>query len=600
MPVLKIQGFSGTIPVTGDRALPDGFAAESFNTWLYGNELRGARPPKDVIAIQTTTRTVLRVPRNTPYPTASDPIPPPSFIGNDTWKQFQEHDVDIVRGQLVDDLYDRWYFCSPLGGPKFNTYARMVTGLPDYKLGVPGPNTDIAADGTNADAPVIVSIVGGAAPMVTRAYVYTWVNEFGEESSSSLPVIGAGNFDAVWTIGNIKDPPALGVDYPAYTKKRVYRTVTGASGQTTFYRVSEHVIGATLPDGGWTSETTFADNTAVMTDAVLVNQLRLESISWAPPPPNMKGWIAMPNGFLVGFDDSNIYMSEQYHFHAWPPEYKIATEYPIVGLGILGETCVVCTQGFPATITGAKPATCSLTKATTGEPCLSRGSIVSTPQGIVYASHNGLIMISPQGIENITSKLITRDEWLSKYEPAYIRAQRYQNGYLSLRMKDAPGNRSAFFLDPTELRVALTEFTDMQDLRNVNVDFWSGEVFLVFDGMLKRWDAPSETDLMPVQWKSKEFQFPYQENFGAYAIYWDDDRFSNYPFGVSVLPVDQKVRFKVYADRRVVYDQLVPKNGRPIRLPAGFKADIWQFEIRARAPVYSMHVASTVKELRSA
>ena len=103
----------------------------------------------------------------------------------------------------------------------------------------------------------------------------------------------------------------------------------------------------------------------------------------------------MPNGFLIGFDGNNIYMSEAYHFHAWPAEYKQATETPIVGLGVLGQTCVVCTQGYPATVTGTKPATCSFTKATTGEPCLSRGSIVSTPQGVIYASQNGLILVGP-------------------------------------------------------------------------------------------------------------------------------------------------------------------------------------------------------------
>ena len=110
----------------------------------------------------------------------------------------------------------------------------------------------------------------------------------------------------------------------------------------------------------------------------------------------------MPNGFLVAFDKpvpdtagvlvggNNVYMCEAYHFHAWPPQYKYATETPIVGLGVLGQTCVVCTQGYPATVTGIKPASCAFTKATTGEPCLSRGSIVSTPQGVIYSSQNGL------------------------------------------------------------------------------------------------------------------------------------------------------------------------------------------------------------------
>ena len=320
----------------------------------------------------------------------------------------------------------------------------------------------------------------------------------------------------------------------------------------------------------------------------------------------------MPNGFLVAFDKpvddaatpanriggNTIYMSEAYHFHAWPAAYKYATETQIVGLGVIGQTCVVCTQGYPATVTGSKPATCSFTKATTGEPCLARGSIVSTPQGIIYASQNGLVQVGPNGIGNVTESIITRDEWLTKYAPIHLRSVRYQNGYLALRMPPLPAARSGFFLDPTSLNVALTEFSDFEDIRGICTDFWSGEVLLIREGELLRWDTPSD-ELMPVRWLSKEFQYDYQENFGAYAIYWDDSRYSDDPWGAGVLPIGKHVQFAVYADRRKVYDQDVPRNGRPVRLPSGFKADIWQFEIRARAPVYSLHVAATMKELRN-
>ena len=175
---------------------------------------------------------------------------------------------------------------------------------------------------------------------------------------------------------------------------------------------------------------------------------------------------------------------------------------------------------------------------------------------------------------------------------------RYQNGYLALRMPPLPAVRSGFFLDPTSLDVALTEFSNFEDIRGVCVDFWSGEVFLLRDGEVLRWDTPSD-ELMPIRWRSKEFQYDFQENFGAYSIYWDESRYSDDPWGSGILPVDKKVQFTVFADRRVVYDEDVPRNGKPVRLPSGFKADIWQFEIRARCPVYSLHVGATVKELRN-
>jgi hypothetical protein len=580
MPVLNVKDFSGIIPVKGDRAIPDAFATVSVNTWLYGSELRGIRPPEDLIACQTVTRSVFRIPKRSvggdpAFPTL---VPPPSYLGDSVWVQFTDPDTDVVKGQLVEDSFERYYFCSPTTGPMFNTYARLRDGLPMYKLGVPAVPSDAAHQ-------VGISVAGGAAPVVTRAYTYTWVNIYGEESAPALPVTAAGNENGTWNISGIDDPTTQFTGYADYQKKRLYRTITGASGQTTYYRVAEIASGTT----------TYADT---MTSAVLAGNLKLESTSWAPPPATLKGFIAMPNGFLIGFNGSDIYMSEAYHFHAWPAEYKQASETPVVGLGVLGQTCVVATQGYPATITGSKPATCSFTKATTGEPCLSRGSIVSGPAGVIYASQNGLVLVGPSGIQNVTEQIITKDDWIRNFAPQYIRAVRYQNGYLALRNLPSPNPRTGFYLDPTDLKVALTELSDFGTCVNLNLDFWSGEVFWLAAGMVKRWDVPSN-NLMPVQWRSKEFQFPYQENFGCYAIYWDEARFSSFNWGTGIMPTTEHVRFKVYADRKVVYDQIVQRNGRPLRLPSGFKADIWQFEIKARAPVYSMHVASTMKELRT-
>src|SRR4030095_10426319 len=150
MPVLRIQDFSGVVPVKGDRAIPDGYATESVNTWLYGSELRGVRPPVHLTDLLLTTRKVLRVPMGTvggdpAYPSV---IPPPSYLGDSTWIQFEDQDTDIVKGAPVDDKLHRWYVCSPSLGPEFNTFDRMKLGLSNYKLGVIGPDTTITAGAT--------------------------------------------------------------------------------------------------------------------------------------------------------------------------------------------------------------------------------------------------------------------------------------------------------------------------------------------------------------------------------------------------------------------------------------------------------------------
>src|SRR5262245_45351351 len=121
MAVLRIQDFSGIVPVTGDRAIPDNYATKSINSWLYGSALRGIRPPDEIIALTVGTKKVMRIPKRTPgalgagYPPTY--VPPPSYLGDSVWKQFTDPDTDIVRGQLVNDQFERWYFCSPTTGP---------------------------------------------------------------------------------------------------------------------------------------------------------------------------------------------------------------------------------------------------------------------------------------------------------------------------------------------------------------------------------------------------------------------------------------------------------------------------------------------------
>jgi hypothetical protein len=49
-----------------------------------------------------------------------------------------------------------------------------------------------------------------------------------------------------------------------------------------------------------------------------------------------------------------------------------------------------------------------------------------------------------------------------------------------------------------------------------------------------------------------------------------------------------------------VYDADIAASGREIKLPSGFKADIWQFEFSGTAELQAFLIATTAQELRSA
>ena len=175
-------------------------------------------------------------------------------------------------------------------------------------------------------------------------------------------------------------------------KKRIYRTVTGASGVTT-YRLLEEIPVAT---------TTATDTSP---DADLGEALL--STLWDPPPEDLEGLIGLPNGIMAGFVGRDIFFSEPYQPHAWPRDYVQVSAYDIVGLASFGTTIVVGTKGRPYLITGAHPATIVMVEQELRQPCIAKRSFAHVgQQGVVYASPNGIVLVGPGGAE-----LISRDAY---------------------------------------------------------------------------------------------------------------------------------------------------------------------------------------------
>ena len=134
------------------------------------------------------------------------------------------------------------------------------------------------------------------------------------------------------------------------------------------------------------------------TDAVIALQLQLPATNYFPPPTNLEGLLVMPNGMVAGFVDNEIWFCEPYYLHAWPPGYTITTDFPIVGLGLTSGVVVACTAANSYIAAGTSPGQMSMVKCAPPDPCLSRGSIVSTDDGVFYESTNGLIRLTNTGV----------------------------------------------------------------------------------------------------------------------------------------------------------------------------------------------------------
>lgn len=595
MGAFKLNVFGGMVPAVDDRLLPDTAAAHSENTWLYKGRLSGIPQPTLVRACTEGTSKVFRIPNG---------LPDAAHIDDSTWLEFANPDTDVVRAPVIGDEFERYYWASSTGVPMYNTAARVANGDDPWILGIPQP------------AACSITVVGGSATVVARSYVTTWVSAYGEEGPPSDPTVVADNPDGSWnltlTAASADDLGGAGDDrYLTHT--RIYRTVTSDAGVATYYLVAEIAIG-TL---------SYSDT---LSDTVVAANNQLESTAWSAPPEDLAGFTMMPNGILVGWRDNELWFSEPYRPHAWPAAYVQVVDYPIVGLGVINQTLVVCTQGYPAFATGISPANIVLSHTRNLEPCMSRGSIVSAPGGVYYASPNGLIFATLSGVTNTTYDLISKDEWDRFIALTSVRAGLLGNAYYAFgsaqagsfdedgfdtdafAQEDYDGAYSGFMLDLANRSVAFNVMSHPLAAVNVTNDPWSGELFLVkSDGNLYRIDLSDDAPRPHVYlWRSKIFQSTSDRNFGAIQLFWEVP--TNAPADLGDAPATPgSAEFpeltgtygvvRVYADGVLRFTRQLTTSGEVMRLPSGFKASFWQIELETYVDVLSVQMATSMKAL---
>ncbi len=587
------------VPAVDDSLLAPVNAALAQNTWTYSGCVVGIPQRKLLYSLVDNAATkVYRIPNN-----YTDAI----HLEDSVWMEFAHSDTDVLRTQVVDDTFDRYYWASPLDVPRYMTLAQIEAAAPAlagaYILGIPAPGT-------------ITGIVSGgvSATLKSVAYVQTFVSAYGEEGQPSAPKIyTAEKIDAIFTITfDQPDPNDLGVNRNI-THMRLYRTITAANGTTTYFFLTEQPVGTV----------NFADNAGTTTDAVLAFNAQLESTNWSGPPSDLQGWVSLSNGIVAGFRSNEIWFCEPYRMHAWPAIYTLAVEYPIVGLGVQNNALVVCTEGFAYTINGASPSSMSLQKIAGLTPCTSRGSIVSSVEGVYFSTPGGLALVTPGGIVITTKELIRKDEWNARVELNTLRAAQVGPAYYgfgqeilgvfqqdafqldAFQQDDFSGALNGMLIDPTSSTVAFNELTTSIPITNVMTDVWSGEVFVIQNAKVRWLDISDQTQVKdPYLWRSKIFQAGNKQNFQAAKVFFtvlsSSPTLNPVPVTgvVQTLQEDQYGLFRVYADGELKFCRELRRSGEQFRLPSGFKADMWQVEIEARVQVDSIQIATSPTELK--
>lgn len=592
MVALKVSAFGGAIPAQDDRLLPENNAAESRNCFLDSGAIQGMRVPKLLHTLTSpSAQYAFRIPL-----AGSDRL----HLNSSLWMEFDDPDTNVLKSPVANDQFERFYFVSPTQQPSYNTKARIANGDPAFVLGIPAP----------PNAPGVVAS-GGSGSQETRAYVTTWVSAYAEEGPPSPAILVTGYVNGSWdvTLTPAAPPDTTGRNL---SKVRLYRTITALSGDTTYYLVAE------LP----MSTTNYSDVTSSL--ALSSNSI-LQSADWGAPPSDLEGWVSMPNGMIAAWKDNEIWFCEPFRPHAWPAAYTTSIDAKVVGLGVVGQTLVVCTDGFPYAASGINPSNMAFSKIATFEPCMSRGSIVSTANGVFYASPNGIVLAAYGIVQNASIQLATKDRWLEKVRPETLRAARFGASYYAwgtpvfgsfqqdtfqndaFDMYDYEYAFSGILVSLTDPRIAWTDLThNVGTTTNVSQDLWSGELFLIRDGAVYWLDPTYSAEQGSFLWRSKIYQLSYIRNLGALRVRFDKSsmspQFVQNPTRDTSFPQDfgpgKYGVFRVYADGKLVMAREMRDDGEVMRLPTGFKASDWQFEIEARVRVYNLEVGSSVRELR--
>jgi hypothetical protein len=603
---IALKEFSGIAPRVGPTNLAPNQAQKARNVKLQSGELRPWRRPLFTYAPSgSVTGTIYKM------------VNPSS--GASRWLEFSG-DVNVVAGPIADVSEVRVYYTGDTTPRKTNWALATSNGagtkpFPNayLQMGVPAP----------AAAPTL-SASGGSGGTETRAYVYTYVSTFGAVQEESAPspaaTVTCNVTGATVVVSAFSTAPTSAAGYNI-TSLRIYRTI----GSLYTYVGQVTVSPSTGAASGSFSDTT---NTANLIGVPLT------SLYYTPPPSGLQGLVAMPNGILAGFVGNQVWFCEPYLPHAWPSAYMMTVGAPIVGLGVFGQTLVVCTTSNPYLISGSTPGGMSQEKLPLPEPCVSKLSIASDMFGVLYASPNGVVSVGPGTMDVISRPLMTRDEWQT-YTPGTMKGAIYQNMYLLFYTTSGDAGALVLMRGDTPPLVTLET-----EARAVFVENSTASVYVVSpdDNLIYQLDADPVNNLF-YEWTSKRFILPSPQNFAALQVHADWTYLTDtgaYNASIAEIiaanqaiwaagPINGAINTRVLntgtlngsllaelpsaADLRnitaiVLGDDVqitaVGLTGDdPVRMPAAGKAYNYEVKLTGNAPLRTFAMASAIQELKA-
>lgn len=547
----RLTTFGGRAPKIYPRLLPDDMAQTATNTRLDSGRLEPWKGNQSVsispvasYSISASTKTLFKY---------SDTI----WIGSN-------EDLNIVRSPIAEDPHERLYITG-MGGS--TGYPRMTTAASNsgvgngtyYRLGLPVPDAFVSVSATGQ------TTKANSEEPVSRAYVYTLVSYFGEEGP---PMVATTS-----SIIDVYSDQTATVTFPSaptgnynLTHKRVYRTDTNGNFRlvatltlsTSSYhdQKTESQLGEVMPSGNWDAPP--------------------DDVSASHIDGPMLGLISLPNGVLAGFVGQTVMFSEAFMPHAFPDEYKLTVKSDIVAIAPLEIGVLVLTKEKPALISGSDPSSMSMVEIDSTLSCLSKPSVVDMGQSVIYASPDGLVSATGNGLQLITEEILSRDQWQA-LEPSTMIGFFYEGCYVGFYETSTASK--GFIFDP---RGGKNSWVDLGFHATAGFnDLESDELYLVVSGSVVKFAASTNANVFT--WRSKKVYSPRPINPAVAKVDCESYTFST--------------TFKLYADGVLKHTQSV-NNNNIFRLPSGYKAKEFEIELEGTFAVNEVCIYESAEEMR--
>lgn len=546
MVAIRINRFGGIAPKLNPRYLPDQRAqtATNVDTTRSGSLLPLDGTGSNILSLNQTIETIFRYKEDYTFT-------------NSLWWLRSSDDLDFCRAQITGDEEEVVYYTNSSNSnvpPRF-TYNNVVGSdgnFTPYDLGVPAP--------TSAPTPGVVNNMTpddlAGYSQETRVYVVTYVWVFAGREMESAPSPASVPIDVY-----LVEP---GDDYTI----NVFDTYNVKTKSGTMKKRWYRAVG-----GGYffVKETDFS--VVRLVDDVPPESLgeELPSLTWSPPPTKLSGLTNMANGIMAGFVGRDVYFCEPYIPHAWPINYAVTLESPVVALVSLDTTLVALTRQRPYFIQGSEPQFMTVVESDVNQGCTSKKSAVAINGEVYYVSPDGLIATGPRGTRIITEQLYSRKQWYNEFGNKEIIGATHDLKYFGF----AASGTSFIYDIPTG------EFTTHSiNARATYTDYNADRMYIVTSGgSLVVWGAGSATNYV---WRSKVFTLPSETSFSCMQV-----EAETYPLTA-----------KIYADGSLLHTQNVTSRNM-FRLPSILARD-WEVELTGNDEVFNVVLAQSGEELASA